>query len=70
MAYHKAVLNIVGFDKIIPIVIGIFIGKNPHILNGLKTNSPISLVDEFINSIPLRIYLFSFSVIKIIPSSV
>ncbi len=35
--------------KIIPKRIGIFIGMNPHILNGLGISYPVSLVDEYIN---------------------
>lgn len=53
----------------IPINIGIFTGTNPHILKGVKTSSPLSFVDEFINSIPRLIFYFYSSVISIYLSS-
>ncbi len=53
----------VGLLKTIPHKIGIFTGTNPHILKGLKTNYPVSFVEAFINSTPLRIYFLSSLVI-------
>ncbi len=44
------------------------VDKNPHILNGLTTISPRSLVDEFIKSIPYRILSFSSYVIMMVLS--
>jgi len=46
-----------------PAMIGKLKGMKPHILNGLKTILPTSLVEEFLILIDLMISCFSFSVI-------
>lgn len=61
-------LNIVGAESIMPLMMGTLTHTKPHILNGINTISPTSFVQEFISSTPLKIFCFSSCVIWMLPS--
>jgi hypothetical protein len=66
MTYQIMVLSIVGLLHKIPIRMGVLVHKNPHILNGRITSSPLSFVDEFINLIPRFMLCISYNVSMIV----